>query len=273
VGDGVVILGADVPRPIFVRRVRAVLALLVGAAAVVGLASPSSASSDEWRITRYDADVTVAADGVADVRVDFDFDFGDEPGHGPFVTLPTRQAIEGDDEQDRLFRITDITAASDTAPDDLEVDSGRSSVVLRIGDEDIDDVVGVHTYTVTYRVDGWVNPAGTTLGSGVPPTGDELFLNVLGTDWEVPLEDISATVTGPADVDEAQCFEVDADSGGPCATQEIDLDGPTAAFALDRAFPVSRSRSSWSGRPGRSRVPRRSSARSSTCSTRSVRRG
>ena len=207
--------------------------------AVVGLASPSWADGEGWRVTRYDADVTVADDGAADVRVELDLDFGDEPGHGPFLTLPTRQAIEGDDERDRLFRISDVTASSETAPDDLDVETQRSGVVLRIGDEDVDDVVGAHTYTVTYRVEGWLNPAGTALGAESPPEGDELYLDVLGTGWEIPLEDISATVTGPdgVDVEQALCFEVEPGDGGPCATQEVFVEGSSAGFTLDRAEP------------------------------------
>ena len=100
-------------------------------------ASPDTvaqAQTDGREITRYAADITVADDGVADVRVELDFDFGDEPGHGPFLTLPTRQDIAGDDDQDRLYRITDVTASSDTAPDDLDVESTREGLIVRIGE-------------------------------------------------------------------------------------------------------------------------------------------
>ena len=46
------------------------------------------------------------------VVLDFDFDFGDDPGHGPYLTLPTR--VSYDDSLDRAFRYTDITASSST---------------------------------------------------------------------------------------------------------------------------------------------------------------
>ncbi len=89
--------------------------------------------------------------------------------------------------------------------------------MVRIGDEDVDDVDGVHTYTVTYRVDGWVNPAGTALGTRCrAPEGDELFVDVIGTEWEIPLTDVSATVTGPADVQQALCFAGRHGDDGAC---------------------------------------------------------
>ncbi len=208
----------------------ALLGVLAGVAAAVGAAAPAGAQTEGREITRYSADVEVGRDGVADVRVELDFDFGDEPGHGPFLTLPTRQAIEGDDEQDRLYRITDVTAASETAPDDLDVEDTNEGLILRIGDEDVDDVAGVHTYVVEYRVDGWINPASTT------GAGDELVLDVLGPAWEIPLSDISATVTGPADVTEVACFAGPRGSTTPC-TDASQPSGPTATFRQDRVGP------------------------------------
>ncbi|WP_222595880.1 DUF2207 domain-containing protein [Cellulomonas aerilata] len=201
--------------------------------ALVVRADRASAQTEGQEITRYSANVAVRADGVADVRLELTFDFGDEPGHGPFVTLPTRQAIAGDPERDRLFRITDVRASSDTAPDDLDVERTRQGLMLRIGDEDVDDVSGSHVYVVTYRVEGWVNPAGTRLTDDprvVPPTGDELYLDVIGGAWEIPLSDVGVTVNGPAPVDEVLCF-AGGDVGRPC-TQGTDVDGDTATSSV-----------------------------------------
>ena len=96
------------------RRLIAVLAATVAllAWAGVGLATaPVARAADTTgqHITRYTADVAVTADGVARVRLQFDFDFGNDPGHGPYLTLPTRQQIDGNDKQDRVFRNSAIT--------------------------------------------------------------------------------------------------------------------------------------------------------------------
>ena len=66
-----------------------------------------------------------------------------------------------------------------------------SALILRIGDEDIDDVSGVQTYRIEYTVDGLLNPA------NAQHSGDELYWNVIGAGWEIPLGDLSVAVDGP----------------------------------------------------------------------------
>jgi uncharacterized membrane protein YgcG len=203
---------------------------------VVWTGGAASAQTDGQEITRYAADVDVAADGVASVRLEFTFDFGDEPGHGPFLTLPTRQAIAGDSENDRLFRITDVRASSDTAPDDLDVEETRQGLIVRVGDEDVDDVSGSHDYEVSYRVQGWINPAGNALGDP-PPTDDELFLNVLGDAWDIPLSDVSVSLRGPADADQALCFAGGRGSPDPCTSPPPSDGGSTVTAGQDVVRP------------------------------------
>lgn len=213
---------------------RAVGALVLAGVVVVGASSAGVAAPDQTsgqEITRYDVTADVGADGLTHVVVDFDFDFGDDPGHGPYLTLPRLQGV--DDEHDREFRYTDVTAASPSgAPADLHTEDDGDWLVVRIGDEDVDDVDGVQTYTLTYTVDGLLNPANEQ------HSGDELYWNVIGTSWEIPLGDLTATVTGPADVEGAVCFA--GPSGSTDACTSADASGPTATFTqdlLDRGEP------------------------------------
>src|SRR4051812_5836205 len=81
--------------------------------------SPATASgthtSTGWtgnQITRWDETYDLQPDGSAKVTVDFDFDFGDDPGHGPYFTFPTHQGY--DDTYDRVYDYTDISASSST---------------------------------------------------------------------------------------------------------------------------------------------------------------
>jgi hypothetical protein len=90
-------------------------------------------------------------------------------------------------------------------------------------------VDGVQTYTLTYTVDGLLNPANEQ------HSGDELYWDVIGTAWEIPLGDVSATVTGPADVEGAVCFAGPTGSTDPCTSS--DVVGPTATFTQDLLDP------------------------------------
>ncbi|HEY0188302.1 MAG TPA: DUF2207 domain-containing protein [Cellulomonas sp.] len=204
----------------------AVAALLAGPAAAVP--ATTGDLTDGQEITRYDVDVELGADGVATVSIDLDLDFGDDPGHGPYLVLPTRQEVDAD--HDRLYEISDVTASSPSgAPADLDVEQQSSALVLKIGDEDVDDVSGTQTYRVTYTVDGWVNPASQD------HSGDELYWNVIGDAWEIPLSDVTVTVHGPADVQDALCFAGPAGSTDACTA--VTSDGSTAV-AVQGTVPV-----------------------------------
>ncbi|MCC2315125.1 DUF2207 domain-containing protein [Cellulomonas xiejunii] len=211
-----------------VRRLAVLTLVLLLALGAILLAPPVAfAGSDRAdltsgrEITRYDVTADAAPDGTVDVVIDFDFDFGDDPGHGPYLTFPTR--VSYDDEKDRFFDFGDVRVTSSTgAPADLHREDETSAVVLRIGDEDVDDVSGVQTYRVEMTVDGWINPA------NAQHSGDELYWNVIGPGWEVPLSDLSVTVTGPAPVQGAACFVGPERSTTPC--DDATTTGTSATF-------------------------------------------
>ncbi|UZN04626.1 DUF2207 domain-containing protein [Cellulomonas sp. S1-8] len=220
---------ADLARA--VRRL-GVLALVLLVALGVVLLSPMVAVaagapgdlSSGREITRYDVMADVADDGTVAVTIDLDFDYGDDPGHGPYLTFPTR--VSYDDEQDRFFEFSDVRASSPTgAPAQVNREDETSAMLLRIGDEDVDDVSGVQTYRVELTVDGWLNPA------NAQHSGDELYWNVIGAGWEIPLSDVSVTVTGPAPVAGAACFVGPAGSTTPCGSATTA--GASATFTQD----------------------------------------
>ncbi|WP_028047637.1 DUF2207 domain-containing protein [Cellulomonas sp. URHE0023] len=174
-------------------RLAGILLALVALLAVAtpALAAPDQSSGQE--ITRYDVTAAVASDGVVTVDLDFDFDFGDTPGHGPYLTFPTR--VFYDDEHDRSFEYSDVTASSSTgAPAQVNKETTDTALILRIGDPDVDDVSGVQTYHVQLTVNGWLNPANSL------HSGDELYWNVIGAGWTIPIGDVTVQVTGPAAV-------------------------------------------------------------------------
>ena len=141
-----------------------VLALL--AATVLLPASAARADDDQGdrTIDRYVVEATAQPDGTIDVRLEIDFNFNTTPGHGMFLTLVTRQEIDGDPDHYRVLEISDVEVSSPTgAPADTHLDESDTGLVIRIGDEDVDDVSGVQTYVVSYNVAGIPSS-----GSGTP---------------------------------------------------------------------------------------------------------
>ncbi|WP_051681962.1 DUF2207 domain-containing protein [Cellulomonas sp. HZM] len=194
------------------------VALVVGPTSVAGAATPDQTSGRE--ITRYDVTADVADDGTMRVDIDLDFDFGDDPGHGPYLTLPLRTSYDAD--RDRVFRYSDITATSPSgAPAQVHREDDGDAMVLRIGDEDVDDVSGVQTYDIGYTVRGFLNPA------NAQHTGDELYWNVIGAGWEIPLGDLSVHVSGPDGVQGAVCYAGSYGSTTSCTSAAHDASSAT----------------------------------------------
>ena len=174
---------------------------------------------------------SAAADGTVDVRLAFDFDFAGTQGHGPYVTLPLRQEIEGDPDHYRGFTVTDVTAASPSgAPAQVQTEEEGGALAIRVGDEDV-EVDGVQRYEIGYRIRGVVNPGTGTAGQ------DEIFWNVVGDQWEVPLSAVTVRLSGPAGVAGARCFAGQDGDADACAGAEVA--GDTVTYRQDRVEPGS----------------------------------
>lgn len=212
-----------------VKRLLATLMLVL--LAVVGLPTAAYADDGDHTIMRYDVTADAAQNGAIRVRLDFDFDFGKDEAHGPYVTLPLLQEIEGDPEHYRSFDVTDISASSSTgAPADVETEKDQKALAIKVGDEGV-DVEGVQSYVLNYTITGVVNPDVAASGQ------DEIFWNIIGSQWEVPLNDISVTLTGPADVARTACFVGEVGSTTACASAAST--GATATFTESQIKPGS----------------------------------
>lgn len=153
-------------------------------------------------ISEYTAQYYVNTDGTVDVTIDFTYQFNGEYGHGPYVSYPIR--VSYDDTNDRFYNISNVQASSPTgAPADINVEKEKYWVAYKIGDPDIDDVTGTQEYHVTYTVDGLLNS--TTMSDFDPdatddtPLWDEFYVNAIGDQWEIPLDNVTIVVGGDAD--------------------------------------------------------------------------
>ncbi len=146
-------------------------------------------------ITRWNETYSLHADGSADVRLEIDFDFGNDPGHGPYLLLPTRQGYN--DEYDRVYHVSHIDASSPTgAPAAVHVTEDRYYTEVKVGDANIGNVSGVQTYVITYSVDRVMN-ATTSGETGGDAAGDEFYWNAVGDQWVIPISDATVTVESP----------------------------------------------------------------------------
>lgn len=200
------------------RRLLSVVAIMVISVTWLAL-FPASARADgeDWRIPRYDVVASVDKAGVTSVSLDFDFDFGTDPGHGPYVVLPLQQVATGPTGE-ALWRLYEYHLGTVSSPSgaNAEMQSGDSdgNLVIRVGSED-QTFTGVQRYQLSYTVRGLVEP--DQQASHL----DEFNWQVIGDGWQVPIDQVSVTYSGPAGIAKAACF-TGVDTPCPVTTHGAD---------------------------------------------------
>ena len=171
------------------RRIPILLAFLV--------LSPVTARTQDtgWTITSFHSEYTVREDRSIDVVERIAVDFGSLRRHGIYREIPVRYrklVREGlPIEAGKVTVDLDVKEVTDGRGHELQTKIDRGDRVrIRIGDPDR-TVTGRQTYVIHYR-----------LGSGLGffDDHDELYWQVTGTEWPVPILQASADVTlRPAD--------------------------------------------------------------------------
>ena len=220
--------------------------LLVAGALLALAASPATAQGARggFDITAFDVRIDVDPSGTLRVREQITVDYGFQQFRGIFRYIPVVYDLPSDtpleipdggspDEYARVLEIDDIEVTSGTgAPTELLVERPRAdrprlntetdpyNLYIRIGEENT-FISGVHQYTILYTVRGAFNEFDSHA---------ELYWNVTGNDWLVPIHVASAQVVGSA-VDAITCFAGTSGATSPCTQSEIDETG--ARFRTD----------------------------------------
>ncbi len=207
-------LGTRLGAPLFAV---ALLALGLLASGLVGGAGPAGAATYE-NIVSYKADITIEETGSILVREEIEYDFGVNERHGILRDITDR--LDYDNEHERVYPITvESVAAREGTPSQYKVESIERGTRVRIGDPDL-TVTGRHLYVITYRVKGALNGF---------EDHDELYWNVTGNGWSVPMGRVTAVVNAPARLTGAGCYRGPVGSRLPC--ERSNIDGTSASFA------------------------------------------
>ncbi|MFN8050792.1 MAG: DUF2207 domain-containing protein [Acidimicrobiales bacterium] len=195
------------------RHLLLVLGLpIVVAGSAVGAAGATptvAAQTGSERIVSFDSTVVVNKDGSADITEVIDYDFGYTSRHGIERYIPTVFPWTGASPKgsspgatfDRVTPISDVeVSASGDTPADTDISQetadGQDQTKIRIGDPDT-TITGEHTYTIRYKLAGVLNGFADH---------DELYLEITGHGWSVPIEATKATVKVPGSVSKITCF-------------------------------------------------------------------
>ncbi len=175
----------------FAVTVLAVCALLAGAP-VLGRAADSG-----WTITSFDAQIQIQQDGRIVVNENLAVDFGSLQKHGIFRYVPVKYDWPSDARKVRVYELQVLSVTDARGrPWPYETSTEGADVVMKIGDANR-TVTGPQTYRISYAVKGVLNGFSDH---------DELYWNVTGDGWDVPILRSSATVTAPAALSQTTCY-------------------------------------------------------------------
>ena len=185
----------------------AALGLVVAAAAAFG-AGAAAAADTGWTISTFDAAVDIQTDGRIVVNETIAVDFAGLSKHGIFREIPVRYDWPADPHKMRVYelQVLSVTDAQGRAWH-YETSTNGANVEIKIGDADR-TVSGKQTYRIAYVVRGALNGFSDH---------DELFWNVNGGDWPVPITNTSATIRAPAALTQTACYVGEIGSRAGCA--------------------------------------------------------
>ena len=182
------------------------------AATVLAGASAAPAAADAGEsIPSYQAQVSVQADGSIHVRETIQYVFAGSSHHGIYRDLRTRFTYDPDrsgSDRVRSYPVSDVQVSSPTgAPSETQVQDAGDITHIQIGSAD-QTVQGTQTYVLDYTVGGTFNRITTesTSGATTIPPHDELYWNITGDEWTVPIERAQVTVTAPQAATQALCY-------------------------------------------------------------------
>jgi len=164
-------------------------------------------------INRFDTRITMNQDATLFVEETITYNFGSEQKHGIFRMIPVRYST---DSGTREISLSDIFVGNtlDT-PYTYDVSDEGAYTQIKIGDPNV-FVSGVQTYQISYIVTGAINYF---------EDHDELYWNVTGNEWEIPVGESYATVLLPSRLGPEQvsftCFAGPSESSTPCTSSRI----------------------------------------------------
>jgi uncharacterized membrane protein YgcG len=164
----------------------------------------AKADDADWRINRFHSDLAVQSDGRVKVVETIEVNFG-AVKHGIYRDIPYIYQNPG--QADTYTTIAILTVQQDGQDEPYELSQQDGYEEVKIGQAN-KTITGVHHYVLTYIATGILRVL-----SGY----DELYWNVTGLNWPVPIDQASATVSLPRQgILQTACYQGETHNTDSC---------------------------------------------------------
>ena len=158
-----------------------------------------SAQTNTDYIKDFKSDVTFNQDASIDIDETIDYVFISYR-HGIYREIPTNYKTQGSFTRPTLLSLKDLyyfeSSNASRRYDSYEKSSSNGYTIFKIGDAE-QTIIGNYTYVINYKLTYAVNYF---------DDHDELYLNITGNGWEVPIQNIEATVNLPGTITDYRCY-------------------------------------------------------------------
>jgi uncharacterized membrane protein len=163
----------------------------------------------DWKITDFEGFVNIQNDGYAHVREIIRVDFGALERHGIFRSIPTGYQTSDGKGLAIEAKVNSVTDGAKPIP--FESSNTNGNLRLKIGDANT-LITGAQTYVIDYTLRGVLRSF---------EKYDEIYWNVTGNQWTVPIEHAEATFTLPKDgIMQWSCYMGTRGSTEKCAGEK-----------------------------------------------------
>jgi uncharacterized membrane protein len=200
--------------PLLERSARLALRhLLLLALIVISLACDAVASAKELRIENFDSHVVVSRDGTINVTEKIEAHFIGGPWHGLYRSIPIEYSTPQGLNYTLFLTVKNVTDASGRR---LKFDSSRVRHYrkLKIYVPDADD--SVQTISIEYTISDAIK---------FFEDHDELYWNVTGDEWDVPIEAARASIILPAGASNIRANTFTGEYGSRARDAETEVAG------------------------------------------------
>lgn len=175
------------------------------------------------QINAFDVKATLTADRRLTLSETIKYDFGENERHGIYRIIP--DVYDRNGVKYRLhLQFDEATVDGQSTP--WSESSQSDGEEIKIGDAD-KTLTGIHTYRLTYETDKAINDFATST---------ELYWNVTGNGWTVPVASASFTLDAPGTAERAICYT--GYLGSPSSECLIKIAGSRVTASTERVLDV-----------------------------------